>query len=110
MCSAAGWGNHQYPNGISSIRPLQIDIPRSTDTLCSELYGIENLMDQFCAGGNSSETCHGDSGGPVVCKVGESWKLTGIVSHGKPCGIVGKPTAYVRVASYYSWITFFMNK
>ena len=53
----------------------------------------------------SRGSCNGDSGGPVQCKVGDSWEVAGVTSF----GIVNCPTiyssVYARISYFRSWIS-----
>ena len=46
----------------------------------------------------------GDGGGPLVCQVGSSWQLAGIVSWGVGCGEKDIPGVYTKVSHYSQWI------
>ncbi|KFB37770.1 AGAP008891-PA-like protein [Anopheles sinensis] len=64
--------------------------------------------DQFCAVGNSMDTCEGDSGGPIGVKrldvQGYVFALiVGVVSFGTPCS-VGSTGVYSKVSQYADWI------
>ncbi|XP_058534965.1 serine protease 44-like [Ochotona princeps] len=52
----------------------------------------------------NKDTCKGDSGGPLACKVDEAWMQVGIVSWGIGCGRQGFPGVYVEVGYYRKWI------
>ena len=62
-------------------------------------------------GGESRRSgCHGDSGGPFVCKIGGRWELHGAVSHGSPrCKSTETYTVYARVAYFKKWIDNIMS-
>jgi hypothetical protein len=67
------------------------------------------LDDSFiCAGGNSNvDTCKGDGGGPLMCRVAndvESYVQVGIVAWGKGCGQEGIPGVYASIADAYCFI------
>jgi len=74
--------------------------------------GIHHLEDEhfdrfFCAGTiYESDSCTGDSGGPLMCRRTEScqWNLVGIVSFGpSPCG--NGFGVYLNIAHYSDFIT-----
>ena len=46
----------------------------------------------------------GDSGGPVVKKVGDKFNVLGVVSWGVGCARPDKPGVYTRVARFEDWI------
>ncbi|GBP89657.1 Serine protease snake [Eumeta japonica] len=64
---------------------------------------------QMCYGHKTKarDTCQGDSGGPLQIAnehVHCMYTIVGIISYGLPCGIVGVPGIYTRVANYVPWI------
>ena len=73
-------------------------------------YYISNNM--FCAGlkDGGSDSCTGDSGGPLMCETvneitGERrWTLYGITSFGEGCGQKGKYGIYTKVPNFKNWI------
>ncbi|CAF1304776.1 unnamed protein product [Adineta steineri] len=56
---------------------------------------------QFCAGWGTTDTCYGDSGGPLMTSVNNAWTCTGVVSYGTSCNGAG---TYTRVSYYKSFI------
>lgn len=60
---------------------------------------------QICAGGMRGEdTCAGDSGGPLMLSVDNSWHLIGLVSYGpQECG-TSSPGVYTNIFPYIKWI------
>lgn len=59
----------------------------------------------LCAGsGDGTDTCRGDSGGPLMVGTGAQAVQAGVVSWGKGCGQPGMPGVYADVASYLPWI------
>lgn len=76
---------------------------------CEHVYGERVVIDStMCAvsihmGGQN--TCNGDSGGSLVVKEGETYKLVGVISFAaaERCG-AGYPSGFMRVRSHLSWI------
>ena len=60
----------------------------------------------ICAGrGWKISGCHGDSGGPFVCRIGGRWELHGAVSHGSgECKASSTYTVFSRVNHFKDWI------
>ena len=79
---------------------------------CTSCFPINNI----CAGsnptGSGTDSCFGDSGGPLAQDFGSSnWKLSGVVSTGTTpsgssplCGGNGEYGVYVSVAQNRAWI------
>ena len=56
-----------------------------------------------------SATNPGDSGGPLLCSVGDRWTIFGITSFGEGCGKRGKYGIYTKVPNYVDWIQRVIN-
>ena len=72
-------------------------------------YHWKITENHVCAGfndGNSPHTCHGDSGGPLICNVAGIATLVGITSFGsiEDCGKMQLYTVFGRVSKVKSWI------
>jgi secreted trypsin-like serine protease len=69
---------------------------------CQALGGPYNFVmeRQICAIAPTTDSCDGDSGGPLILDK----KLYGIVSWGRGCGNASQPGVYTRVAAYEDWI------
>ena len=67
---------------------------------------VTNAMICGGDGGTSKRSgCHGDSGGPFVCKVGGVWELHGAVSHGsRRCKSTESYSVFARVFYFLNWI------
>ena len=80
-------------------------IPASI-SLFTDGNGITRAM--LCAGvpGTRLGGCHGDSGGPFVCKnSGGFWVLQGAVSWGSnDCNAMRMFTVFARVSVFREWI------
>ena len=76
-----------------------------TKEKCASIHNQKVYDYQICVGDlGRSGACHGDSGGPLACKVGGQWVLAGATSWGHPGCDVNYPTAYSRVSYYRDWI------
>lgn len=82
---------------------------------CSGIYRTNSITlnpSQLCALGNGTDTCGGDSGGPILSYAVDStnsrrtyWYSAGITSFGTvDCGKPGFPAIYTRVSHYIGWI------
>ncbi len=76
-----------------------------------QVYGPNRLgSGMFCAGflEGGVDTCQGDSGGSLACKVtgdgGDRHVLMGLTSWGYGCGRPNRPGVYTKVIDYLDWI------
>ena len=73
---------------------------------CEKEYGREYSDESnhlFCANGNLTNVCNGDSGGPIVRNVDGISEIVGIVSFGRNCAD-GASAVGVRVAHFHDWM------
>ncbi|XP_045775546.1 CLIP domain-containing serine protease 14D-like isoform X1 [Maniola jurtina] len=102
----AGWGVTE--NGYESTELLKADVQILTKDDCSYYYNSYESDTMFCAGATMSDTCKGDSGGPLIVESDFNGQIRqfqfGIVSS----GLVGCgrefPGIYTDVTKYMSWI------
>ncbi|HET9237333.1 MAG TPA: serine protease [Oligoflexus sp.] len=97
-----GFGNtsrkgHTYPDQIQSAYVNEVPAYE-----CEALGGPYKFVigQQICASAPLSDSCDGDSGGPLLLQ----GQLYGIVSWGTGCGDPTQPGVYTRAASYREWI------
>ncbi|OQV14321.1 putative Transmembrane protease serine 6 [Hypsibius exemplaris] len=123
-CLASGWGQTLQSNPLpnpTAVPKLESNHLRQTyipviDRSVCEILDVNITDRMICAGTVSSLTnsCHGDSGGPLACQIPDGrWSLAGSVSFGFPgCNSLGTPAAYARTGSVTDWITdtIFTNK
>ncbi|CAI6366493.1 unnamed protein product [Macrosiphum euphorbiae] len=117
VATATGWGRTSTNGPISpdllkvDLSPISIDhckysYPQSSNPRIN--FGImEDSM--ICAGDirNGSDTCTGDSGGPLQVHHPNYSCMSsqiGITSFGKYCGNRDTPGVYTRVSNYVPWI------
>ena len=69
-------------------------------------FAIPITSAMICAGrGPKISGCHGDSGGPFVCRIGGRWELHGAVSHGSgECKATRSYSVFSRVNHFKDWI------
>lgn len=107
--TAAGWGSIDQDSGMSYLLK-QINLRWFDVDQCKKLFQIPNDggigVGHICAGGvRGQDTCHGDSGGPLMESADGVWYLTGITSFGWPvCAKQGVPGVYTNVSHYLGWI------
>ena len=121
----AGWGRKTAFDGNSQPDLLNFGQMKLTNNEQCEIWlqKGQNLTNQqlgvgsFCAGTissgandsklttNQTDSCSGDSGGPLMLKINQYWTLIGIVSWGLPqCGKNNQPGVYTNVEKYLGWI------
>ncbi|NWX53612.1 GRAA protein, partial [Promerops cafer] len=105
LCQVAGWGytSGGQPSKYLQKATLKIVNRKSCDKHYANDPKITNNM--LCAIGRSklhrSDTCEGDSGGPLIC----ACQYRGIVSFGEECENTSAPGVYTRLtAEYIDWI------
>lgn len=99
----SGWGATSFMKETESylLRASMKMVPFGE---CKEFYSDKLLPGMMCAGSGGSDSCSGDSGGPMVAKVNGKAILRGVVSWGNRCGTGGFPGVYSDVVYFRSWI------
>ncbi|XP_037708513.1 venom protease-like [Drosophila subpulchrella] len=101
-----GWGE-THVGGISS-RILQTATQNKLDhRLCKRKFGEQVDKTQICAGSPTSDSCGGDSGGPMSAVIDYQGTLRhtqfGIISYGSwSCKGIG---VYTNISYYMGWIS-----
>jgi len=104
-----GWGVVDVETGETSAQPLLGKVPVVPLSECQEAYNNRETIDnrQLCAGTGGTDSCNGDSGGPLNYldfNTGRFY-IVGVVSFGpKNCGSSSLPGVYGRIGSYLDWI------
>ncbi|XP_048362726.1 vitamin K-dependent protein C-like isoform X1 [Sphaerodactylus townsendi] len=102
-----GWGSQSgnSANNYTSVLNY-IEIPVAPRNEC--VHAMHNSVsdNMLCAGivGDQRDSCHGDSGGPMVTQFKNTWFLVGLVSWGEGCGKLDNFGIYTKVSSYLEWI------
>lgn len=107
-----GWGSTSdgfipsLPNTLQTVEKPIVPMATCFPLLVGEGAPIHenNVCTGPLEGGISA--CSGDSGSPLV----QNGELVGIVSWGYiPCGQPNRPSVYVRVSAYTTWINYIRN-
>merc|ERR1719187_24673 len=106
-CILTGWGRYdRATNALAdTLQELETTvISRSECENSFRRYGWKISNSHICFKKAGSTACHGDSGGPAVCKYYGQWMLVGVTSGGSPYCDLGGSNIYTRISSYRSWI------
>ncbi|XP_034479085.1 trypsin alpha [Drosophila innubila] len=106
----SGWGSTSVDQVVTSPRLHYTTVVQMDRLRCTQNYfGAGTVTGtMFCAGSKSGlgdrDSCMGDSGGPLITKVGGRFKLLGIVSWGLGCANAQYPGVYTYVTAYGAWL------
>jgi hypothetical protein len=98
-----GWGLTKVSPETFPTSLQKVQLPIVSNTTASSVWKDipETVIMAGYLNGNK-DACNGDSGGPMVVPVFDSYKLAGIVSWGSTnCNTYG---AYTRISSFETWI------
>jgi secreted trypsin-like serine protease len=110
MTTVAGFGTTSESSQSPPDRMQFAQVPVTTDEYCAQAYpsglsgaandGSFDPKTMVCAGypQGGTDTCEGDSGGPLLSTVGRGFRLAAATSFGSGCGQAGKPGVYARLA------------
>ncbi|XP_077318862.1 granzyme A-like [Lithobates pipiens] len=95
VCEVAGWGVTKNSNKPSD-KLMEANVTIMDKTDCYNYWGDVITKNFICTNQNGTETCKGDSGGPLIC----NGVLRGVVSFGaRVCGILGSPAVFTDLNS-----------
>ena len=86
---------------------MKVQLPIIKHEQCVKMFepqqwaDIDNTM--LCTYADGKDGCQADSGGPLSCKLGDRWYLTGITSWGIGCASQ-YPGLWSHVSLYSDWI------
>ena len=115
LCYAVGWGKMKETHIFGTDILREAEVPLVDNKKCQEAFEYEITENQMCAGylTGGVDTCAGDSGGPLMCRIRkgqqERWHVYGVTSFGEGCGEEGKYGIYTRVSNFSKWIADAMN-
>lgn len=94
-----GWGVTESGSTSAALREAQVTM--IGDGTCLNRWGPSfSALSMVCAGGASTDTCSGDSGGPLMVPRDGTFALAGVTSWGSsPCGDPDLPGVYARVGA-----------
>ncbi|XP_078493462.1 uncharacterized protein LOC100175030 [Ciona intestinalis] len=115
-CFITGWGYTGPASSVSSrlsTTLLEAEVPIMNFTACqmlSPLYQEHlNSTNHMCAGDPvtaATDSCLGDSGGPLTCqRPDNTWYISGVTSFGfVECGTPGHVGIYTPLISFEEWV------
>jgi trypsin len=102
LATIAGFGSTSKDGSDFPSQMQSAKVPVTTDDYCASAYGDGSFdaKTMVCAGypEGGTDTCEGDSGGPLLAAVGSGFRLAGATSFGEGCAEPAKPGVYARVA------------
>ena len=110
MTTIAGFGTTSENASTPPDQMQTAQVPVTTDEYCAQAYpsGLSEVADDgafepktmVCAGypQGGTDTCEGDSGGPLLAPVASGFRLAAATSFGAGCAEAGKPGVYARLA------------
>jgi len=100
----AGWG--QVESGSGSERLMHAQLRTVDTTQCQQSTSRAILSSMICAYSNRSDSCYGDSGGPLMYEDNDRLVLVGIVSFGthERCAQQDQPGVYHYIPESIDWI------
>ncbi|KAF2881376.1 hypothetical protein ILUMI_24819 [Ignelater luminosus] len=106
--TVSGWG--KTSDASNSVSPVlnYVELDAISNPDCAKVYGSLTVTNGTicCKGRPEHSTCNGDSGGPLIEKVNNTWVQVGVVSFVHRAGCAsGNPSGYARVQYYLDWIT-----
>ncbi|XP_072015766.1 chymotrypsin-like protease CTRL-1 [Amphiura filiformis] len=111
-CWVAGWGRTStFGSSSDYLQDLKVNVMSNSDCVAQASPHQDKVTsNHICVEGipANSGLCYGDSGGPLMCKAGDTeWLLLGITSFktGYLCGTNDKPDVFTRMSSYSQWVT-----
>ncbi|XP_017083585.2 serine protease easter [Drosophila eugracilis] len=107
--TATGWGRTEEESLATDLQVVPIELMHPN--ICSGLYDVPLGPSQLCAGDNQTNTCSGDSGGPLGGMMNYNGNMRffqyAITSFGDlECRA---PSVYTDLSTYFEWIEKVVN-
>jgi len=116
-CMVMGWGKASVSHGWGTEVLMYTRLPVIDDKACRRANRKTITENMFCAGHykGGTDTCSGDSGGPLLCSLDhqpgeEVYTTYGITSFGDGCGVAGQMGVYAKVNRYLDWMSDIMKR
>ncbi|XP_014674731.1 PREDICTED: serine protease 30-like [Priapulus caudatus] len=111
-CVVLGWGkeHERRPEAASVLHEAEVPLVARRD--CEKEYRRYHVSaNMLCAGykDGHADSCSGDSGGPLLCAAEGRWRVYGITSFGRGCGLDGRFGVYAKVSNFVEWIQLAMQ-
>lgn len=110
LCMTVGWGKEKNTHQFGSTVLKEAEVPIVNKKRCRKAFDYTITEKQICAGykKGGTDSCEGDSGGPLLCPKTVNgttrWVVYGVTSYGEGCGQKGKYGIYTNVSHYIRWI------
>jgi len=104
--TVTGWGRVST-HGPRSPVLREVDIKVTSDKVCKATWRNGVDSSNICAMAPGKNSCHHDSGGPLIVQENGKWTLVGVVNFGSlrlGCAAPGIPAVYGRVTEVMDWI------
>lgn len=115
LCFITGWGktssnlNSDFSKVLKQAKMPVVDYQTCAAGNANLSYAKVNDETMLCAGYGGSSVisgCHGDSGGPFVCRERRLWVLRGAVSWGDHrCRAGSTFSVFTRISTFVDWIS-----
>merc|ERR1712112_520791 len=102
-CVLTGWGRYDRATQDLSDTLQQLETTCISREACQngfKRFGWKIKDSHICFKVKGATACHGDSGGPAVCKKDGEWVLVGVTSGGSPQCNKGMPNIYTRISEF----------
>ena len=111
IATIIGWGKlSEYGKFATTLQEAQV--PIVSNETCNDAYNKSFFYDNpitstmLCAGyaQGGTDSCSGDSGGPLMINLDGEWNLAGLVSWGEGCAEPGYYGVYSRISALSRFI------